>query len=217
MPERKRKSASDKKAVFIFLDDGKKINAKDCFAKELREEKISLQIFPIRKDENILDTGKHPEERLNALEAVFEEIIKTIPENTLPYLLGYETGAFIGATLFFRRPDLFRGGIFLSGLYDSSAYLNGYQSEKSYLNSPVKFLSNLEGASYFRAFLRSRLIFISGQGPGEEQEIQSLKQLDKILESRSIPAFIDYWGYDVTKTPHWEIKQFQYAAKLILR
>ena len=213
----KKETAKITGSVFIFLDDERRVNPDGCFKAEVAEEKITLITVPIRKYENMLDQSRHPEERLHAMEMLHEEIIGKIPEGNLPYLLGYDIGAYIGATLFFKQPDLFRGGIFLSGLYQIQDILKDYRSDKAYLNSPVEFLANLENADAFRCFLRSKLIFMTGRGEGTELANNSLHHLDNVLLKRSIPAFIDYWGYDVTNAPVWWEKQFKYGAKLILR
>lgn len=217
MAAAEEKKESENKPVFIFLDEGGQVNPKDCFEDKTVEEEITWIKFPLHLEQNLLDYSRAPEDRLIAMEAMMEEICAAAPTGTLPYLMGYGTGAYVGATLFFKKPSVFRGGAFLSGLYRSDFFVGSYRSERAYLNAPVEFLPGLESAEAFRCFLRSKLIFMCGRGNGEENAQRSLEELSRVLEKRSIPAFFDTWGYDVSHTPDWWTKEFRYAVKLLLR
>src|SRR3989442_4028197 len=64
-------------------------------------------------------------------------------EAARPVTTGASLGAFLAANEYFKRPDLFRGVIAMSGSYDIRSYLNGYYDDNVYFNNPVDYLSNL--------------------------------------------------------------------------
>jgi esterase/lipase superfamily enzyme len=111
---------------------------------------------------------------------------------------GASLGALHSANTFFRRPDLFKGVIAMSGSYDLKDYSKGYFDDNCYFNSPVDYLPELNDENILNEMRNDKKIFIvTGQGNYENPEASVA--LSKILDSKNIPHELDLWGYDM---PH---------------
>ena len=60
-----------------------------------------------------------------------------------PAVTGFSMGANHAVITFLRRPDLFRGVIALSGVYDSDFFFNGWMNATLYESSPERFLPQM--------------------------------------------------------------------------
>lgn len=111
---------------------------------------------------------------------------------------GASLGALHSANTFFRRPDIFKGTIAMSGSYDLTDYSKGYFDETCYFNSPVHYLPNLEDENVLNELRNSNHIHIlTGQG-NYENPIGS-EILSAILNAKGVPNDLEMWGFDV---PH---------------
>ncbi len=114
---------------------------------------------------------------------------------------GASKGAFHAANTYFRHPDLFKGLIAMSGVYDLQAYSHGYYDDHIYFNSPVSFIPNITDESYLDLMRDNRgIIIASGQGTYEDPH--SVRQMSQVLSAKRIPHFADIWGFDMHH--HWE-------------
>ena len=78
--------------------------------------------------------------------------------------------------------------------------------EAVYLNSPVHYLSNMPyDHPFFPLYRAHRAIICVGQGPWELTDYT--RSLHRMLVEKSIPAWVDYWGYDVSHDWPWWFKQ----------
>jgi esterase/lipase superfamily enzyme len=116
---------------------------------------------------------------------------------------GCSMGAYHAANFFFRHPDQFDGVIALSGLYQLGMFVGDYIDENVYFNSPIAYLSNLSDQWYIDRYHQSQIIICCGQGAWEEPMLADTLALKKILEDKSIPAWIDIWGLDVNHDWPW--------------
>jgi esterase/lipase superfamily enzyme len=116
---------------------------------------------------------------------------------------GCSMGAYHAANFFFRHPDQFDGVIALSGLYQLGMFVGDYMDENVYFNSPIAYLSNLSNQWYIDRYQQSQIIICCGQGAWEEPMLADTLALKKILEDKSIPAWIDIWGMDVNHDWPW--------------
>ena len=131
--------------------------------------------------------------------------------------MGCSMGAFHAANLFFRFPDRFDATICLSGIYDASQVLGGYMDDLVYLNSPYHCLQNMPADHpYMSLYRRSNMFFCVGQGAWEDELLADTRKLDGVLHAKGIPAFVDYWGYDVAHDWNWWQKQAPYFLGKIL-
>ena len=128
---------------------------------------------------------------------------------------GMLTGCFMGAVhsgiFFFRRPDLFDTVVALSGTYNANDFIPGYMDDLIYDNSPVYFLPNMPfDHPYMELYRQSQLIFCVGQGAWEDELLAGTRALDAVCREKAIPAWFDYWGFDVNHDWCWWQKQLPY-------
>ena len=135
----------------------------------------------------------------------------------LPAVTGLSMGANHAAIVFLRRPELFRGIVALSGVYDSDYFFHGWMNPTLYDNSPERFLPNLPADHpYIDLYNQKTVIFCVGQGAWEEDGVRTLKHLDRVFHEKGIRAWCDFWGYDVNHDWPWWFKQMRYFLPRIL-
>lgn len=133
------------------------------------------------------------------------------------YTTGCSLGASHAANFLFRRPDIFSGCIALSGYYDSDLFFHDYVDDNVYRNSPIKYI---EGMSYDHPYVemyrKRRIVLCCGQGAWEDEMVRSTSRMKELLEYKNIPAWIDFWGYDVNHDWDWWRVQFPYFVKRVI-
>ena len=128
---------------------------------------------------------------------------------------GCSLGAMHAANLYFRYPEAFDELLALSGVYDTEYGFGGYMDEAVYLNSPVHYLSNMPyDHPFFPLYRAHRAIICVGQGPWELTDYT--RSLHRVLVEKGIPAWVDYWGYDVSHDWPWWFKQVAYFVPDLL-
>ena len=150
---------------------------------------------------------------------IVDEVVPLMREkNELrPYTLGMSMGANHAAITFLRRPDLFRGVLALSGVYDADYFYDGYMDPTLYDSSPERFLPNMpEDHPYVALYNRRKIIFCVGQGAWEDDGVRTLRFLQQVFESKGIRAWCDFWGYDVNHDWPWWYKQLRYFIPFLL-
>lgn len=131
---------------------------------------------------------------------------------------GCSMGGFHTANFFFRRPDIFDTMIALSGLYHAEYFFKNYQDPLTYDNSPMDFLRNMPADHPYMELYRSRRIIICvGQGDWEEDLLDSTRRLDTLMAEKEIPAWFDYWGFDVAHDWPWWRRQIVYFMEKVLK
>jgi esterase/lipase superfamily enzyme len=126
---------------------------------------------------------------------------------------GCSMGAFHAVNFFLKYPDVFEGTIALSGLYrlDRPEFqLSAAELPAVYFNSPLSYLPGLTDEGYLNRYRQSRIIVCVGQGAWEAEAIEDTRFLDHLLREKSVPAWIDYWGYDVDHHWFWWYRQMNY-------
>ena len=169
-------------------------------------------------------TWKNPRDRIflheKWMQYLFCEVhpfMKQAAPGQLSMTMGCSMGAFHAANLFFRFPDQFDATICLSGVYDAANILGGYMDDLVYLNSPYHCLQHMpEDHPYMALYRRSHMYFCVGQGAWEDELLADTRKLDSVLKAKGIPAFVDYWGYDVSHDWCWWQKQAAYFLGKIL-
>ncbi len=130
---------------------------------------------------------------------------------------GCSMGATHAANFFFRRPDLYDTVIALSGAYDAYLFFKNTDDPLAYENSPIHFLRNMPADHpYMELYRNSNIIICVGQGAWEDELLASTRELDAVLREKNIPAWIDYWGYDVNHDWPWWRKQMPYFLGNVL-
>ena len=134
-----------------------------------------------------------------------------------PFVTGFSMGANHAAITFLRRPDLFRGVLALSGVYDSDYFFDGWMNETLYQSSPERFLPNMPADHpYIWTYNQKRIIFCVGQGAWEEDGVRTLKHLQSVFREKGVNAWCDFWGYDVNHDWPWWFKMMRYFLPQVL-
>ena len=135
----------------------------------------------------------------------------------VPIVMGLSMGADHAAITFLRKPDLFRGMLALSGVYDVDYFFNGFMNATLYDNSPERFLPNMPSDHpYINIYNQKRIIFCVGQGAWEEDGVRTLRNLDRIFGEKGIEAWCDFWGFDVCHDWPWWFKQMRYFLPFMI-
>ena len=163
------------------------------------------------------DTLGNPSRRIQRQEQwyhyIADELIPAVRfyEGEKLIVTGCSVGAYHAGNFFFRRPELFDTLIALSGLYHADFFFDNYHDKLVYDNSPQDFLPNMpDDHPYLALYRKKRIILCVGRGKWEEDMLNSTRQMDRILKEKKVPAWVDYWGYDVSHTWEWWRKQIVY-------
>ena len=151
---------------------------------------------------------------------IVEEALPLMREvnGALPITMGMSLGANHAAVTFLRRPDLFRGMLALSGVYDSDCFFDGFMNPTLYDSSPERFLPNMPADHpYIALYNQKQMIFCVGQGAWEEDGVRTLRHLQRVFDSKGIHAWCDFWGYDVNHDWPWWYRQLRYFLPFLLR
>ena len=169
--------------------------------------------------ETWLNVQADPVERArihNAYDAcIVDELVPAIKRQE-PWSEGFLTagcdmGAFHAANFFFKHPDVFDTLIALSGYYDTRAFVGDRLGEFDiYVNSPIDYLKHLSDPWYLERYRTNSIVLCTGQGEQEARSIRDTRQLESILRDKGIPAWVDYWGYDVNHDWSWWRLQIAY-------
>jgi esterase/lipase superfamily enzyme len=116
---------------------------------------------------------------------------------------GASMGGYHAANVLFRHPDAFDGLIALSGLYQLGLFVGDDQSEPVYLNSPLRYLPNLEDPWYLDRLREAKLAFVVGRGAWEDDMLADTRAMHHVLAAKGIPAIVDEWGDDVNHDWPW--------------
>lgn len=130
---------------------------------------------------------------------------------------GVSMGGYHSANFFFRHPDIFDSVISLSGLFQLKMFVGEYVDDNIYYNSPLLYLPGLNDEWYLEKYRRSKIIICAGQGAWETDTLVDVLTMEKILDEKQVPAWIDLWGYDVNHDWPWWRRQLPYfLSKIVL-
>jgi esterase/lipase superfamily enzyme len=138
---------------------------------------------------------------------IFDEVVPFIKnsssQETPIIVCGASFGALHSMNLFLKRPDLFKGVIAMSGVYNLMEYTDGYYDEQVYFNSPAHYVPNLADNWYLEKIRQSGHIHIfSGEGAYEAPD--AAREFAGILYSKNIWYELDIWGSEWTHDwPTW--------------
>lgn len=150
---------------------------------------------------------------------VIDELMPQVAKKDERFIVtGCSMGGYHAANFFFRRPELFDALLSLSGIYNADYFFGAnYQNEVVYANSPLDFLPNMPSDHpYLDVYRQKRLIFCVGQGLWEDDLLASTRRLEQVLREKQVPAWVDYWGFDVSHDWMWWRKQIVYFMPKIL-
>jgi esterase/lipase superfamily enzyme len=125
-------------------------------------------------------------------------------------------GAYHAANLFFKHPDEFDSVVAISGMFDLQRLVGNYMDDTVYFNSPLHFLQNLEDDKLLQQIRAGKIIIAVGQGAWEEEMVDDTKKLQQLLSAKEIPAWVDFWGADVSHDWPWWRKMMPYFVDKLL-
>jgi esterase/lipase superfamily enzyme len=184
-------------------------------------ENGKLKVFTVDSIDNQswANWAAHPAERARR----HEDYDRYITQEVIPFArrhcgsddhklltAGCSMGGYHAGNFFFRHPDVFDGMICLSGLFQLHMFVGDYSDETIYFNSPLYFLPDLADPWYLDRYRQSHIIVCVGQGAWEEPMLADARALQRILEAKNVPAWIDFWGHDVNHDWPWWRKQLPY-------
>lgn len=189
-------------------------------------ESGKVQFFTLSSndEDTWVANDKHPNDMAKAYNAfdryVIHEAIPLIKHksgwNDPMMVSGCSMGAYHAINFFLHHPDVFRGVIALSGIYDARFFIGEYgDNEAVYLNSPAEYLWNLEDSWYLDQYRQSRIIIATGHGNWEEPGLPSFYNLKNAFAEKDIPAWFDEWGDDVAHDWEWWRVQYPYFLNQI--
>lgn len=151
------------------------------------------------------------------IEEVLPFIYTKMGGKCLPYVVGCSMGGSHASINYFRRPELFKGILCLSGKYDLASFFGGYMDSNIYNNSPVHFLSNMPlEHKYINLYNQKRMIFVCGQGAYEDCVLSTNFWLKDLLNQKGIKAWYDIWGFDSNHDwPDWRYQMDHYLPLLL--
>lgn len=128
---------------------------------------------------------------------------------------GCSLGGSHALNLYLRFPELFDRCLALSGMYHASYFFGDYMDSQVYQNSPVDYLANMPADHpYIEKYKKNRAAVCTGQGPWEEP--WSTRALEQHFQGLGIPAWVDYWGWDVSHDWPWWRRQLAYFLPYLL-
>ncbi len=179
-----------------------------------------IQFFTVDSVDNQswLNYGIHPNERAERYvgydKYIMDEVVPFIrahgPASSKCMVTGCDIGATHAANFFFKHPDTFDTVVALSGMYSSSYFLGDFMSDATYYHFPLVYLPNLTDVAYLDAYQDCHIIFCVGRGHWEQDCLRDTWAMQRVLRNKHIPAWIDFWGEDVTHDWYWWRKQIAY-------
>ncbi len=115
-----------------------------------------------------------------------------------------------------RRPDLFAGCIALSGAYNARLFFPDYFDDLVYENSPVDMLNGMHyDDPRVEMYRQKDFILCCGRGAWEVPMQEDSARMKELFEYKDIPAWVDFWGYDVAHDWPWWKKQLPYYLAFV--
>ena len=195
----------------------------DQISDYLDQERIQLFVVDSVDEESWSAEWLNPERRAARQEAYYHYIVdEAIPflrsrNDQPPLTMGLSMGANHAVNFFLRRPELFRGLMALSGVYDSDYFFHGWMNPTLYDNSPERYLPNMPRDHYYIDMYNHRkMILCVGQGAWEEDGVRTLEHMKRTFEEKGIHAWCDFWGCDVNHDWPWWYRQTRYFLPKLL-
>ena len=130
------------------------------------------------------------------------------------------TGCSMGGThalnFLLRRPDIFSGCIALSGAYNARLFFPDYSDDLVYANSPVDYINGMPyDHPYVEMYRHRDIILCCGRGAWEHPMQEDSARMKELFEYKNIPAWVDFWGTDVSHDWPWWRKQLPYYMTFV--
>lgn len=129
---------------------------------------------------------------------------------------GCSMGAFHSVNFALRHPDLFDTTIALSGVYDARFFTGDFWNDQQiYFNSPIDNLWGQNDDWFLNRYRQNHFIVAVGQGAWEADHIRDTARLHEAFLAKNIPAWFDFWGFNVDHDwPWWRVQMPFFLSKL---
>lgn len=161
-------------------------------------------------NESWLNKNMHPEHRALRHEQwnqyIYNEVIPFIRSNTsedTPIITcGASFGALHSMNLFLKRPDLIRGVVAMSGVYNLMEYTDSFYNDTVYFNSPSHYIPNMTDHNTLEAIRSGKILIATGSGSYEDPHAS--RDFSTLLHNKSISHHLSIWGQEWTHDwPTW--------------
>lgn len=189
-----------------------------ALAHHVEAGRVKLYSIDSINSESLSNFDIHPAERIRR-QALYD---RYIVEEVVPWIYGdcggplpiaiagASFGAYHAANELLRHPGIFKWGICMSGVYDISSCLDGYEDATVYHHNPARYLSNGYDPS---RLTDNQLNVICGQGPWER--VHWSQNFSNQLNGAGIRHNFDLWGRDVAHDwPWWHRQMDLYIGRL---
>lgn len=128
---------------------------------------------------------------------------------------GCSVGALYSALFVLKFPETFQRALCLSGTYRTSKLFHGESNADLYMNDPLAFLPNLEGAALERVRSQVHFTVVVGRGAHEHGCIPETAAFARLLQEKGIKNHVAFWGEDSSHTyPWWQKQARHYLSQL---
>jgi esterase/lipase superfamily enzyme len=198
-------------ARFYDYEDWKVIEA---LQPKIQARELQIICVDSTDAQSFYNKSIHPSERIKQ-HLLFEKYIlfELLPfikqKNNNPYVIsaGCSLGAYHAANIAFRYPQFFKKMVAMSGRYDLTLKLQyfddlfeGYFDENIYLNTPSKYIPNLQSEQAIRILNKLDIIIAIGK---EDAFLQNNLLLHNSLDAKGIKHQFNLWNGEAHKAQYW--------------
>lgn len=205
---------------FYEYEDFKMVEAVEQF---INDGKIILFTVDSVDSESWCNQNIHPADRAlrhNQYDSyIIHEVvpfIHNITGRTDIVTTGCSMGGYHAMNFYLRHPDVFNGVIALSGCYRLTFFVGDYCDDNVYFNSPLDFMPNCNDEWFLSRYREGQIIACCGRGAWEDEMIHDTGELSRIFNEKEIPAWCDFWGYDVNHDwPWWRVQMPYFLGHIV--
>lgn len=119
-----------------------------------------------------------------------------------PVCLGTSFGALHSVALCLRHPDRFGGFVAMSGVYDTSRWLDGHHDNDTYFTNPLAFVRGLHEERHLAPLraMEPKVIVTGTEDPNVGDSIELATQ----LRSVGVEVRLELWQGWLHDWPHWK-------------
>ncbi len=123
--------------------------------------------------------------------------------NRTPYLIttGASFGAYHAVNMALRWPQVFQRALGMSGIYDISRWVPGYQDDNVYFNNPVSYIKNAHDPRHLDRLRRLDLIIVVGE---HDPHIGHNRYFSDLLWQKNIWHALRVWDGWAHDWPWWQ-------------
>ncbi|MHB2016073.1 MAG: esterase family protein [Candidatus Xenobia bacterium] len=129
---------------------------------------------------------------------------------------GCSMGGYHSANFFFRHPDVADSVIALSGVYDLTLFIGDAMNPDIYYHVPLAYLPGMQDPWFLDRYRQGHIVLCVGQGDWEDPMLPQTRRMADILRDKSVPAWVDIWGPEVSHDWTWWRQQLPYFLQHVL-